>query len=153
MREVVPSADLESTYLVNGFTADGSAAFGTRLSNTRTSGDFQWTRSGGVRDLPPLNAPDGVNAFGQSKDGRLVAGSSGANALLWDAAGVRDVGAELRSTGVDLQGWGSYVARGVTAAHSVIAYGSASKSVSRSSSPEARVNDHAPEQQGSRHSG
>ena len=101
--------------------------------------DFQWTRSGGVRDLPSLNAPDQVYALSQSTDGRLVAGSSGVNAALWDAAGIRDVGAELRSAGVDQKGWGLSVARGVTAAHSVIAYGNASKSVSNSSTPEERV--------------
>ncbi|MEO8906316.1 MAG: hypothetical protein ABI488_27130 [Polyangiaceae bacterium] len=109
------------------------------MSNIRRSGDFQWTRGGGVRDLPPLNASDQVYALSQNKDGRLVAGSSGANAVLWDAAGVRDVGAELRSASADQKGWALSVARGVTTAHSVIAYGSASKSVPNSTTPEERV--------------
>jgi len=141
MRQVVPSADLESTYLVasHGLTPDGSAAIGTRLSNNRKSGDFQWTRSGGVRDLPSLTALDQVYAYSQSKDGRLVAGSSAVNAVLWDAAGVRDVGAELRGAGVDSKGWALSATRGVTTARSIIAYGSASKSVPNSSVPEDRV--------------
>jgi len=141
MRQLIPNGDPQSTYLIapHGLTADGSAAIGTRLSNDRRSGDFQWTRSGGVRDLPSLTAADGVYAFGQSANGRLVAGSSGANAVVWDAAGVRDVGAELRSAGVDQKGWALSATHGVTAAHSVIAYGSASKSVPNSTLAEDRV--------------
>jgi probable HAF family extracellular repeat protein len=141
MRQVVPNADLQSRYLLAtyGLTADGSAAIGTRLSNAGKSGDFQWTRSGGVRDLPSLDASDQTYALSQSKDGRLVAGSSGAHAVLWDAAGVRDLSAELRSAGVDQKGWDLSVARGVTAARSVITYGSASKSVPNSSTAEERV--------------
>lgn len=141
MRQLIPNGDPQSTYLIapNGLTADGRAAIGARLSNDRRSGDFQWTRSGGVRDLPSLMAADGVYAFSQSEDGQLVAGSSGAKAVVWDAAGVRDIGAELRSAGVDQKGWALSATHGVTAVHSVIAYGSASKSVPNSTLAEDRV--------------
>ncbi|MEP7050347.1 MAG: hypothetical protein ABJB12_08350 [Pseudomonadota bacterium] len=141
MQQTVSGADVESTYLLasHGLTPDGSAAIGARLSNIRRSGDFQWTKTGGMRDLPPLNATDQVYALGQSKDGRIVAGSSGPNAVLWDAAGARDIAADLRSASVDQKGWALSLARGVISARSLITHGSASKSVPNSTTPEERV--------------
>ncbi|MEO6603352.1 MAG: hypothetical protein ABIQ16_25940, partial [Polyangiaceae bacterium] len=141
IRQASPSANFASTYIVaaRSLTADGSAAIGMRLVDDSERRAFQWTRSGGVRELPSLRAGDHAYAMSQTKDGRLIAGGAGDDAVLWDAAGIRNIGAELRSAGVDQKGWGLNAALSVTAADSIIVHGSSSKSLPNSGWPEQRV--------------
>jgi probable HAF family extracellular repeat protein len=54
---------------------------------------FVWTQSGGMQDLGLLSPGDGISsAYGVSGDGTVVAGFSGANAVIWTDGIVRDIG-------------------------------------------------------------
>ena len=71
---------------------DGSTIIG--VSGTREGNRaFVWTQSGGMQDLGLL-APDdaGSSAYGVSGDGTVVAGFSGATAVIWTNGIAQDIG-------------------------------------------------------------
>lgn len=54
---------------------------------------FVWTQSGGMQDLGLLSPGDsGSSAYGVSGDGTVVAGFSGANAVIWTNGIAQDIG-------------------------------------------------------------
>lgn len=71
---------------------DGSTIIG--MAGT-PEGDraFVWTQSGGMGDLGLLSPDDGSSsAYGVSGDGTVVAGFSGANAVIWTNGIVQEIG-------------------------------------------------------------
>ncbi len=71
---------------------DGSTIVG--MSGSR-EGDraFAWTQSGGMQSLGLLSPGDGVSsAYSVSADGTVVAGFSGATAVIWTNGIVQDIG-------------------------------------------------------------
>ena len=71
-------------------SSDGSTIVGRGLAGSSQVA-FRWTRSGGVETLEGLSAlaPAGAHesAEGVSGDGRLIVGSIGTQAFVWDRAG------------------------------------------------------------------
>jgi hypothetical protein len=88
-----------------GVSRDGSVVVGQGIDSVGNVA-FRWTAVEGMVSLGRLAPGDSSNAQAVSNDGRIVVGSSGGKAFIWDSTqGMRDVNQLLAGAGVDLTGW------------------------------------------------
>lgn len=95
---------------ISGVSEDATVLFGTFSDGGNPNGRaFTWDGGPAIAELAGLATTDSTWIFDSNAGGTIFAGQSGVpnypgTAVLWDASGIVDVGAELTASGVSLEG-------------------------------------------------